>query len=78
MSQTKMGAHVTISPVGEDGFLPSQKDIELFELLDLIIKKNLPLSVVEDSDFRQVWFLFPTIAIMKRSLTTYYVLTSHR
>ena len=52
MSQSKMGAHVTISPVAKDGFLPSQKDIEIFELLDLIIKKNLPLSVVEDSDFR--------------------------
>ena len=47
-----MGAHVTISPVVEHGFLSSQKDIKLFELLDLIIKKNLPLSVVEDTDFR--------------------------
>ena len=70
MSQTKMGAHVTISSTGEDDFLPSQKDIELFKLLDLMIKKNLPLSVVEDADFRSVWFVFPAIAIMKISLTT--------
>ena len=49
-----MGAHVTISSTGEDDFLPSQKDIELFELLDLMIKKNLPLSVVEDADFRSL------------------------
>ena len=65
-----MGAHVTVSSTGEDDFLPSQKDIELFELLDLMIKKNLPLSVVEDTDFRSVWFVLPAIAIMKIPLTT--------
>ena len=57
MSQTKMGAHVTISSTGEDDFLPSQKDIELFELLDLMIKKNLPLSVIEDADFVETHFI---------------------
>ena len=65
-----MGAHVTISSIQKDGCLPSQKDIKLFELLDLIIKKNLPLSVVEDTDFRSVWFVLPAIAIMKIPLTT--------
>ena len=52
MSQTKMGAHISVSSTGEDGFLPSQKDIELFEMIDMIIKKNLPLSIVEDTEFR--------------------------
>ena len=61
---------MTVSSTGEDDFLPSQKDIELFELLDLMIKKNLPLSVVEDTDFRSVWFVLPAIAIMKIPLTT--------
>ena len=59
MSQTKMGAHVMKSSTGEDGFLPSQKDINLFEMIDMIIKKNLPLSIVKDMDFRSVMVLFP-------------------
>ena len=54
MSQTKMGAHIIKSSTGdgEYGFFPSQKDIELFEMIDMIIKKNLPLSIVKDTDFR--------------------------
>ena len=47
-----MGAHTIKSSTGEDGFLPSQKDIELFKMIDMIIKKNLPLSIAEDTEFR--------------------------
>ena len=52
MGQTKMGAHIIKGSAGEDGFLPSQKDIDLFEMINMIIKKNLPLSIVEDTEFR--------------------------
>ena len=52
MSQTKMGAHISKSSTGEDDFFLSQKDIDLFEMIDMIIKKNLLLSIVKDVDFR--------------------------
>ena len=47
-----MGDHVIKIPCIGDGLLPSQKDIELFEIIDIIIKKNLPISISEDPDFR--------------------------
>ena len=40
------------TPTGEHGFLPSQKEIKLFEMVDIIVKKNLPINIVEDTDFR--------------------------
>ena len=46
LSQSKMGAHL------ETDLLPSQKDVELYEMIDMIIRKNLPLRVTEDPDFR--------------------------
>ena len=45
-----MSAHVFNEPV----FVPSQKDVEVFELMSMIIRKNLPLAIVEDEDYRQV------------------------
>ena len=51
MSQTKMGALIIKGSAEEDGFLPSQKDINLFKIINMIIKKNLPLSIVKDMDF---------------------------
>ena len=36
----------------ETDLLPSQKDVELYEMIDMIIRKNLPLGVTEDPDFR--------------------------
>ena len=33
-------------------FAPSQKDVEMFELISMIVRKNLPLSIVEDEDYR--------------------------
>ena len=41
-----MGTHVNV------GLLPTQKDIELYEMIDMIVRKNLPLSIVEDPDYR--------------------------
>ena len=46
LSQSKMGAHL------ETDLLPLQKDMELYEMIDMIIRKNLPLGVTEDPDFR--------------------------
>ena len=70
-----MGAHVTISSTGEDGFLPSQKDVELFEMINMIIKKNLPLSIVKDTDFRSVMVPFPHYCYYEK--ITNYVLACH-
>ena len=41
-----MGAHVNV------GFLQSQKDIKLYEMIDMIMRKNLPLIIAEDPDYR--------------------------
>ena len=35
--------------------IPSQKDVEIYDFVKMIVKKNLPLSVVEDPDYRQVF-----------------------
>ena len=43
-----MGAHVEV------GFLPSRKVIELFEMLDMIVRKNLPIGIMDDADYRYV------------------------
>ena len=51
-SQTKMGAHINKTQAPEQDYLPSQKDIELFEMVDMMVKKNLPIGIVEDPDFR--------------------------
>ena len=47
-----MGAHIDITSTGEDGFLPSQKHIEVFEMIDMIVSKNPPVSIVDDPNFR--------------------------
>ena len=47
-----MGEHITGSLGRDEGLLASQKEIELFEMVDMIVKKNLPISIVEDQDFR--------------------------
>ena len=46
--QSKMGGHVALD------ILPSQKDVELMEMVDMIVRKNLPLGITEDPDFRYV------------------------
>ena len=46
--QSKMGAHVALD------LLSSQKDVELYEMVDMIVRKNLPLGITEDPDFRYV------------------------
>ena len=33
-------------------FVPTQKDVEIFEMISMIIRKNLPVSIVEDEDYR--------------------------
>ena len=47
-----MGPHINKTQASEHDLLPSQKDIELFEMVDMIVKKNLPIGSVEDPDFR--------------------------
>ena len=47
--QSKMSAHLNCDGIV---FAPSQKDVEIFELISMIVRKNLPLSIVEDEDFR--------------------------
>ena len=47
-----MVAHITKTQAPELDYLPSQKDIELFEMVDMMVKKNLPIGIVEDPDFR--------------------------
>ena len=46
--QSKMGKHLETVPI----FVPSKKDIEVFEIISMIIWKNLPLAIVEDDDYR--------------------------
>ena len=46
LSQSTMGTHL------DSTLLPSQKDVELCEMITMIIKKNLPLGITEDSDYR--------------------------
>ena len=48
LRQSKIGAHVALD------ILPSQKDVELMEIVDMIVRKNLPLGITEDPDFRYV------------------------
>ena len=48
LRQSKMGGHVALD------ILPSQKDVELYEIVDMIVRKNLPLGIIEDPDFRYV------------------------
>ena len=45
-------------------FAPSQKDVEMFELISMIVRKNLPLSIVEDEDYRYVCCSYFTNYIM--------------
>ena len=35
-----------------DVFVPTQKDVEIFEMISMIIRKNLPVGIVEDEDYR--------------------------
>ena len=46
--QSKMGKHLETVPI----FVPSKKDIEVFEIISMIILKNLPVVIVEDNDYR--------------------------
>ena len=46
--QSKMGKHLEAAQI----FVPSKKDIEVFEIISMIIRKNLPLAIVEDDDYR--------------------------
>ena len=46
--QSKMGKHLETVPI----FVPSKKDIEVFEIISMIIRKNLPVVIVEDDDYR--------------------------
>ena len=48
LRQSKMGGHVALD------ILPSQKDVELMEMVDMIVRKNLPVGITEDPDFRYV------------------------
>ena len=47
-----MGEHITGSLGRDEGLLASQKEIELLEMVNILVKKNLPISIVEDPDFR--------------------------
>ena len=47
--QSKMSPHLNSSEIL---FAPSQKDVEMFEFISMIVRKNLPLSIVEDEDYR--------------------------
>ena len=46
LSQSTIGTRL------DSNLLPSQKDVELYEMITMIIKKNLPLGITEDSDYR--------------------------
>ena len=35
-----------------DIIFPTQKDVEIFEMISMIIRKNLPVGIVEDEDYR--------------------------
>ena len=47
--QSKMSPHLNSDEIV---FAPSQKDVEIFEIISMIIRKNLPLSIVEDKYYR--------------------------
>ena len=44
--QSKMGKHLAAVPI----FVPSKKDVEVFEIISMIIRKNLPVAIAEDDD----------------------------
>ena len=50
--QTVMGEHMSSPVASEQIMIPTKKDNELYDFIKLIVKKNLPLSSVEDNDFR--------------------------
>ena len=39
---------------GDVGLLPSRKIIELYEMIDMIVRKNLPIGITDDADYRYV------------------------
>ena len=43
-----------MGPYVNAAVLPSQKEVELCEMIDMIVRKNLPLSIAEDPDYRYV------------------------
>ena len=47
--QLKMSSHLKTDV---DVFVPTQKDVEIFEMISMIIRKNLPVGIVEDEDYR--------------------------
>ena len=38
-------------------FVPSQKYVKVFELVSMIVRKNLPIAIVEDEDYRCVFII---------------------
>ena len=46
-----MGAHVDVN------LLPSRKIIELYEMIDMIVRKNLPIGITDDADYRYVSYI---------------------
>ena len=46
--QSKMSSHMNSGSV----FVPTKRDVEVFELISMVLRKNLPLSIVEDDDWR--------------------------
>ena len=47
--QSKMSSHLKTDV---DVFVPTQKDVEIFEMISMILRKNLPVGIVEDEDYR--------------------------
>ena len=43
-----MGAHVEV------GLSPSRKILELYKMLNMIVRKNLPIGITDDTDYRYV------------------------
>ena len=35
-----------------DVFVPTHKDVEIFEMILMILRKNLPVGIVKDEDYR--------------------------
>ena len=47
--QSKMSSNLKTDV---DVFVPTLKDVEIFEMISMIIRKNLPVGIVEDEDYR--------------------------
>ena len=47
-----MGSHFNNAPDEGNVAIPSKKDGEVYDFIKLIVKKNLPLTICEDNDYR--------------------------